>query len=156
MTDQLLDLDNQEVSQDLYDKANEMTALFHEHCQKWARQDDFPAGVWDYDGLGATPEYPNPGRYYWGFRATEENREEVFGWTTVSVYVAVSDELGGFDLVGFYEEGKLVYLIARVDTEWAEVGKASFPHGFVDLSKPYERVWAFTNLPPETKEAASI
>jgi hypothetical protein len=148
----LLDLDNQEVSQDLYDKANEMTSIFHGFCTLWAEEDvrkyGEEAALPPFERLGANgSEYNHELGYYWGFRAITQDLGHPFGWTTVSIYVAVSDELGGLDLVGFYERGELIYLISRVDTTWSDVWTAQYPTGLIDEDHPFIRQGRYTNLP---------
>lgn len=150
-----LDLDNHEVDPKLYDRANEMTALFHEHCMLWARQDDFPEGIFDFTTLGDKGDtYIQELGYYWGFRASNTNptHDPLFEYSMINAYIAVSDELGGFDLVGFYEDNQLTYLIARVDTSWAEVWIAEYPSGLIDTDHPFVRKGRFTNTPTDSTE----
>jgi hypothetical protein len=150
------DLDGKEVTEDYFMRAKTMTTLFHEHCQRWARLDDFPEGVF-YAELEANVDYPQDDKdhYYWGFRLSVDDHEHNLGYSVLYLYVAVSDELGGFDLVGFWEEGKLVYLISRVDTSWSDVWTAEYPSGEIQTrpdgpGQPWQRNGRFTNTP--TKE----
>jgi hypothetical protein len=152
----LRDLDNKGVQQDLYDKANAMTSLFHDFCMMWAKDEARRYPHWEedftfpYQGLGAEgSEYNHKLGHYWGFRLSVDDHEYNMGYSVLYLYVAVSDELGGFDLVGFYEEGELVYLVSRVDTSWSDVWSGQFPTGFIDMSQPYARKGQFTNVPKD-------
>jgi hypothetical protein len=147
-----LDLDGKEVTEEYFSRASNMVAIFHESCQQWARLDDFPEGIFE-ASLEANTDYPQDGgnHYYWGFRLSVDDHDYNMGYSVLYLYVAVSDELGGFDLVGFYEEGNLVYLTSRVDTDWSEVWRGSYPTGRIDTSVPYARQGQFLHAPP-TKE----
>jgi hypothetical protein len=142
----MIDLDGNPVTHELYDACNAMTRIFHEHCMNWARKDDFPEGVFNYAGLGHGQKYKPELGHYWSFRARTHD-EALFGWSSINLYVAVSDELGGFDLVGFYEEGELIYLISRVDTSWSDVWTAEYPHGLINLDNPWQRNGRFLHMP---------
>jgi len=150
------DLDGKEVSEAHFTMASHMNAIFHEHCQLWARKDleKYPetGGAVFEAVLEAHVNYPQDeeDHYYWGFRLSVDDHESNMGYSVLYLYVAVSDELGGFDLVGFFEEGKLVYLISRVDTDWSDVWAASYPTGLI--TTPYAREGRFTNS-PTPKEA---
>lgn len=69
------------------------------------------------------------------------------GGRLILIYVAVDDELNYASLMGMFEDDKLVYATSLIDTDWGEFYRSSYPIGFIDTSKPYERVDQFLNTP---------
>jgi hypothetical protein len=65
----------------------------------------------------------------------------------VMVRQGTTDELHYFDLLGMVEDGELVYLVSCVDTSWSEVWRGEFPHGLIDMTRPYARQGHYSNLP---------
>lgn len=120
--------------------SDEMLAHFHYHCRQWAMhqavgEDYIPPEDWREDDL-------------YSDRLTMVS--EWYGdQATVHVRQSTTDELHYFDLVGMVDDGKLSYLISCVDTSWAEVWRAEYPHGMIDTSRPYERVGQYLGLPQD-------
>jgi len=123
--------------------SDEMLDHFHHHCRQWAihqavGEDYIPPEDWREDDLYADRMTTTHDLY--DDQAIITSRQ----YTT--------DELHYFDLVGMVDDGKLSYLVSCVDTSWAEVWRAEYPHGMIDTSRPYERVGQYLNL-PEVEEA---